>query len=432
MTFSEMRDWSAAQRLVIGGTSLLSKRPGRYVTDDSWPTFFRSCSGIKVKALCGKTYLDFSEFSIGCNLFGYGNPISRSFILKYLFSSPLCTLISPLESELASALNSLIGQNRSWKFARGGGESMAQAVRIARAYFKSISLPNRIVVLGYHGWHDWYLSSNINDSDSLSSVFLRGLDPIGIPTELSNQVFPLNANDENFISLINAIKPSAIVFESARYSLLPSNVIDCLQNFQDNGCLLIADEITSCFRSPKIFSCFELGLNPDILVLGKSLGNGFAISALGITNRHRLVAEDCFMSSTFWGEEIGFTAAIHFISRYSQYKNFYSELLSISTALRDALLAASCSSGLQIKLSSYPTMIYIQYQHPQVPSICIQAAVNQKMLASFLTIQQSIHLCLIKVGILRNLATISMPSITQLLMKSILIIFFLLIHILVF
>ena len=123
-----MRDWSAAQRLVIGGTSLLSKRPGRYVTDDSWPTFFRSCSGIKVKASCGKTYLDFSEFSIGCNLFGYGNPISRSFILKYLFSSPLCTLISPLESELASALNSLIGQNRSWKFARGGGESMAQAV----------------------------------------------------------------------------------------------------------------------------------------------------------------------------------------------------------------------------------------------------------------------------------------------------------------
>ena len=43
------------------------------------------------------------------------------------------------------------------KFARSGGEAMSIAIRIARANSKN----DKIAFSGYHGWHDWYLATNL-------------------------------------------------------------------------------------------------------------------------------------------------------------------------------------------------------------------------------------------------------------------------------
>ena len=48
------------------------------------------------------------------------------------------------------------------RFTRSGGEANAVAIRIARA----ASGKDKIAVCGYHGWHDWYLASNINNKSS--------------------------------------------------------------------------------------------------------------------------------------------------------------------------------------------------------------------------------------------------------------------------
>ena len=61
------------------------------------------------------------------------------------------------------------------KFARGGGEAMAIAVRIARAASKK----DIIAFSGYHGWHDWYLATNLKDTKNLNNHLLPGLEPYG-------------------------------------------------------------------------------------------------------------------------------------------------------------------------------------------------------------------------------------------------------------
>ena len=63
------------------------------------------------------------------------------------------------------------------KFAKTGGEANAIAIRIARASTKK----DKVAVCGYHGWHDWYLSANINDKKSLDTHLLTGLSTSGIP-----------------------------------------------------------------------------------------------------------------------------------------------------------------------------------------------------------------------------------------------------------
>ena len=57
------------------------------------------------------------------------------------------------------------------KFARTGGEANSIAIRLSRAYTKK----DKIAICGYHGWHDWYLASNLAKSKNLNSMLMKGI-----------------------------------------------------------------------------------------------------------------------------------------------------------------------------------------------------------------------------------------------------------------
>ena len=84
---------------------------------------------------------------------------------------------------------------RYGKFARSGGEANSIAIRIARA----ASGRDKVAFCGYHGWHDWYLATNLSNEDGLSSHLLPGLDPKGVPANLTGSVIPFEYN--NFVQL---------------------------------------------------------------------------------------------------------------------------------------------------------------------------------------------------------------------------------------
>ena len=62
----------------------------------------------------------------------------------------------------------------------------AIALRIARCYNKKF----KIAFCGYHGWQDWYLSSNLNNRNNLDEHLLKDLKTNGVPENLKNTVFP--------------------------------------------------------------------------------------------------------------------------------------------------------------------------------------------------------------------------------------------------
>lgn len=75
----------------------------------------------------------------------------------------MTTLNCPEEIELAELLlklNTWVGMIR---YARIGRETMAEAVRIARAHTGK----DKIAFCGNHGWHDWYLAVNLADDANL-------------------------------------------------------------------------------------------------------------------------------------------------------------------------------------------------------------------------------------------------------------------------
>ena len=63
-------------------------------------------------------------------------------------------------------------------------------------------------------------------------------------------------------------------------------------------------------------------INPDLAMFGKALGSGFAINAIIGKERLMKKAENTFISSTFWGERIGYTAALSSIKEFKRLNAF--------------------------------------------------------------------------------------------------------------
>ena len=145
-----------AKTLIPGGTTLFSKRSELYLPN-KWPAYFKKAKKINVWDLSGIKYLDMF-CAVGTSILGYGNESVNKSVFKNIDNGNLSTLNCPEEVTLAKT----IINHHSWasmaKFTRGGGEANALAIRIARSFTKK----KNIAFCGYHGWHDWYLSANIN------------------------------------------------------------------------------------------------------------------------------------------------------------------------------------------------------------------------------------------------------------------------------
>ena len=299
--------WKHAKTLIPGGNMLLSKRAEMFLPDQ-WPAYFSKAKGCTVWDLDGNAYTDVSIMGIGTNILGYGHPEVDSAVAQVVASGNMSTFNCPEEVYLAERLVALHPWADMVRFARSGGEANAIAVRIARA----ATGKDKVAVCGYHGWHDWYLSANLGDDESLAGHLLPGLEPRGVPQSLRGTVFPFTYNDyDELEALVSAHDIGVIKMEVVR-NMGPTN--DFLQKVRElataRGIVLIFDECTSGFRQTFGGLHKAYGVEPDMAMFGKALGNGYAITATIGRREIMEAAQSTFISSTFWTERIGPAAAL--------------------------------------------------------------------------------------------------------------------------
>ena len=316
---SKEKLWNKAKKSILGGNLLLSKRPEMFLPK-YWPTYFKKASGINVWDLKNRKYIDMI-FAVGQSTLGYANTAIDNEVKKYLSRGNMTTLNCPEEVKLAENLIKLHPWSGSVKFARSGGEANAIAIRIARA----ASRKDHIAICGYHGWHDWYLSVNLKSRNNLKEHLLPGLDPVGVPKSLKNTVHTFSNNNFNELKKIcNKHNIGTVKLEIARDNLPNINFLKKVKQFcSKRKIILIFDECTSGFRRNLGGIHLTTGINPDITMLGKAMGNGYAITAVIGKNKIMEAADQSFISSTFWTERIGFVAAnktIDYMKKNKTYK----------------------------------------------------------------------------------------------------------------
>lgn len=300
--------YKKAKKLIPGGTMLLSKRPEMFLPEH-WPAYFSKAKGCHVWDLDGNKYTDVSIMGIGTNILGYGHDEVDAAVMETVKNGNMSTLNCPEEVWLAEKLVELHSWADMVRFARSGGEANAIAIRIARA----ASGRDKVAVCGYHGWHDWYLSANLGSEESLAGHLLPGLDPQGVPSNLRNTVFTFNYNKiEELESLfLNHPDIGVIKMEVSRNKGPEDGFLHKVREIANkHKAVLIFDECTSGFRQTfgGLHKLYDV--EPDMAMFGKAMGNGYGITATIGRKEVMEAAQKTFISSTFWTERIGPTAAL--------------------------------------------------------------------------------------------------------------------------
>ncbi len=310
--------YKQAKNIIPGGTMLFSKRPENYLPN-KWPTYFKKAKGAYVWDLNNKKYLDM-YFGVGQSVLGYANSKVDDAVIKSNKSGNIASLNSFQEVELAKKLIKIHPWSGFARFAKTGGEAGVIATRIAR----SINNKEKIAICGYHGWHDWYLAANIKSKNNLNSHLLKGLKSVGVPKSLKNSVYPFRLNNFDDFKKITKIKNlSAIVMEVQREKDPNIEFLRSIRKFcNKNGVILIFDECTSGFRETYGGIHLKYGIYPDILTLGKCLGNGYPITCVLGKKKYLKYASRSFISSTFWTEKSGLVAALKTIEIMKKNKTF--------------------------------------------------------------------------------------------------------------
>ncbi len=299
--------WKRAKRVIPGGNMLLSKRSEMFLPDH-WPAYFEKAKGCRVWDLDGNEFIDMSIMGIGTNILGYGNDEVDDAVRSVIDKGNMSTLNCPEEVYLAEKLIELHPWADMVRFARSGGEANSIAVRIARA----ATGKSKVAICGYHGWHDWYLAANLGDEKNLAGHLLPGLAPNGVPEELRGTILPFNYNDFQGLEVLVQTNDIGVIKMEVSRNFGPEN--DFLGKVRElatrKGIVLIFDECTSGFRQTfgglhKIY-----GVEPDMAMFGKAMGNGYAITA--VIGRRAIMesAQSTFISSTFWTERIGPVAGL--------------------------------------------------------------------------------------------------------------------------
>lgn len=357
--------WNRAKEIIPGGTQLLSKRPEIYSA--TWPIYYSKAKGVNVWDVNGKIFTDMSSMGIGTCILGYADDFVNNRVKEAIDAGSMSTLNCTEEIDLAELLLDIHPWAGMVRYTRTGGEAMAVAVRIARAASKR----EKLSVCGYHGWNDFYLSANLADRSNLNNHLLPYLEPSGVPKQLIGTCIPFSYNRiKELEDIITKEDIGVIIIEPARYDKPVDNFLQKVRKIADeSNAVLIFDEITSGFRSGIGGIHLEYDVIPDIVVYGKSISNGYPMSAIVGKQEVMQAAKDSFISSTYWSERIGPTAAIATIEKM-RHSNYRYNIKSLNDYFVKGFKSIIENSKLNITIkNAIPSLISVEYNYSEKDSI---------------------------------------------------------------
>jgi glutamate-1-semialdehyde aminotransferase/aryl-alcohol dehydrogenase-like predicted oxidoreductase len=376
------KKWWTRCKYVLNGGMLLSKNPDQFLPG-KWPISYIKAKGCKIWIDKKNFFYDFSLMGVGTNILGYANNKVNSFVKKIIDLSSNSTINSDLDVQLSKKILSTNKWASKCFFARTGGEANTIALRISRCFTKK----NLVAICGYHGWHDWYLSTNLQNKKNLNNLHLSGLEPLGVNKNLKKITFPFKYNDiESFKRLIKSQKNIGTVFMEVQRNVKPKN--NFLKKIREittkKNIVLIFDECTSGFREVYGGLHKKFGVNPDLAVYGKAIGNGFPITAVVGREEVMKSAYNSFISSTFWSERLGPAAAVATLDEMKRVKSWL-KIISIGKKIKKYWYSLGKKYNVKISitgLNSMPSLNFISKKNLYYKTYLTQELLKKKILSS--------------------------------------------------
>ncbi len=352
---NDKKIWEIAQKVIPSGNCFLSKNPNKFPTH-KWPKYFNKAKGCNIWNLENKKFHDFYLMGVGTNVLGYADSDIDTNVIKEIKKSNVSSLNSKYEIELASLLIKIHPWAHMAKFARTGGEANSLATRVAKTYNNK----EKIIVCGYHGWHDWYLGAKLSTKyNNLETHLFPNLKVQGVSKTFKNQTYSISYGD--IISLKKIINSSndisCIIMEVGRDSYPDKKFLQKVRALcNKKNIVMIFDECTTGFREFYGGLHLKYGVYPDLCMFGKSIGNGYAITT--IIGRRKIMKsfDKTFASSTFWSEKTGFVAAVSTIKKMKKIKSWH-HIKNKGKLIKNKLKSIADKNNLKIKFLGMDTLL---------------------------------------------------------------------------
>ena len=289
---SVARSWElydAAQEVIPLGTQTHSKAP-REALRGVEPCYLVRGDGCRVWDVDGNEYIDFRN-GLGPITLGYRFPAVDCAVREQLESGIVFSYPHPLEVEVAQRLVEVLPCAERVRFLKTGGEAMAAAHRLSRAFTER----ELILTCGYHGWVNTMARGGVPEATRKTYVAMPWGD--------------IGPYAEAFEASTGEIAGVSVACAYAEVEQGHTFLRELRTLTRRHGAVLIFDEIVTGFRLRRAGAQEYFGVTPDLAVFAKGLSNGVPLSCFAGNSAVMETVKDCVISSTFGGDTLGLAAA---------------------------------------------------------------------------------------------------------------------------
>lgn len=342
--------------------------PGMYYPPVPYARVMARGAGSRIWDVDGSEYIDCICGS-GALLLGHAHPAVTAAARRQLeLGSTFFALSEPLV-QLAAELVAAIPCAEAIRFCTTGGEATLYAMRMARAF------TGRSKILkfegGFHGAHDWAVQS------------LTPAAPVPYPTAVPDSGgIPESVTGDVLVAPFNDLQTTAAIVERHRHELaaiiveplqrvispLPGFLAGLRQIANDNGVLLIFDEIVTGFRLAWGGAQEYYGVVPDLAAYGKAISCGYPLAA--VAGRRDIMATSdpqrsgqpdfAWVSGTFGAFPMGAAAGLAALTELRK-DGVYPRLHAVGQRLRTGIEDLGRQYGFQVKALGDSTLCTVYF-----------------------------------------------------------------------
>jgi len=358
--------FAAAGGVIAGGVNS-PVRAWKSVGGD--PVFVSHAQGSKIYDVTGREYIDY-VLSWGPMILGHAHPEVIAAICQAAQKGTSFGAPTDAETNMARLICEAIPSIERVRMTSSGTEAAMTAIRLARGYTGK----NMIIKFDgcYHGHADSLL---IKAGSGVTTLGIPGSP--GIPEELARLTLSLPYNDIN--ALENAIaryapQLAAVIIEPIAGNMgvvLPQeNFLNKLRELTaQNGIVLIFDEVITGFRFH--FGGYQnlIGIKPDLTCLGKIIGGGLPVGALGgkkeIMERLAPIG-DVYQAGTLSGNPVAMSAGIATLNILKSQAASFASLTNQADNLCREAEKIFAKKGIAVCINKFCSMFTIFFQEGPV------------------------------------------------------------------
>jgi glutamate-1-semialdehyde 2,1-aminomutase len=331
-----------AEAVIPGG---MYGHQGVGLLPDDYPQFYSRGEGARLWDADGRELLDFM-CAYGPNLFGYGHPGINAAFVRQMEIGDTLTGPTALMVELAEAFTGMVGHADWAMFCKNGTDATSMAMVTARAHTRKKTI---IMAKGaYHGAAPWCTPRRVGvtPEDRANQIFCDYNDVASLEAAVAaagDDLAAIFAAPLKHDAYIDQVLPDPVYANRAR------SLAD------ENGALLVVDDVRAGLRIARDCSWSAVGVEPDLSTWGKCFANGHAISALLGNNKARKAASHIFVTGSFWFQAAPMAAALATLKLVRE-SDYLERIDALGLRLRDGLAERADAAGFGLRQTGPVTM----------------------------------------------------------------------------